>query len=57
MYRYNRFEKRNTKWARMGDFAYHLPDEFRESLRDVGYYSIQIYVFESKNWIIVIGTK
>ena len=34
----------------MGDFAYHLPDEFREFLRDAGYSSIHIDVLESKNW-------
>lgn len=57
MYRHDRFEKRNAKWARMGDFTYHLPEEFREFLRDAGYSSIQIDVLEDKNWITAIGTK
>ena len=56
-YRHDRFEKRNAKWARMGDFSYHLPEEFREFLRDAGYSSIQIDVLEDKNWITAIGTK
>jgi len=56
-YRHDRFEKRNAKWARMGDFAYHLPEEFREFLRDAGYSSIQIDVLENKNWIAATGTK
>ena len=56
-YRHERFEKRNAKWARMGDFSYHLPEEFREFLRDAGYSSIQIDVLEDKNWITAIGTK
>jgi len=57
MYRHERFEKRNEKWARIGDFTYHLPEEFREFLRDAGYPSIQIDVLENKNWVTAIGTK
>lgn len=56
-YRHDRFEKRNAMWARMGDFTYHLPDEFREFLRDAGYSSIQIDVLENQNWIAAMGTK
>ncbi len=55
MYRDERFEKRNSKLARMGDFTYHLPDEFRVFLKDAGYSSIQIEVLENKNWIAVTG--
>ena len=55
MYRHDRFEKRNAKWARMGDFTYHLPEEFREFLRDAGYALIEIDVLERKNWIVAIG--
>lgn len=57
MYRDDRFEKRNAKWARLGDFTYHFPEEFREFLRDAGYSSIQIEVLEDKNWITAMGTK
>jgi len=57
MYRHDRFEKRNAKWARIGDFTYHLPEEFREFLSDAGYSSIQIDVLENKNWITAIGMK
>ncbi|HIH98113.1 MAG TPA: class I SAM-dependent methyltransferase, partial [Thermoplasmata archaeon] len=56
-YRHDKFEERNAKWARMGDFIYHLPEEFREFLGDAGYSSIQIDVLESKNWITAIGVK
>jgi ubiquinone/menaquinone biosynthesis C-methylase UbiE len=55
IYRDERFEKRNSKVARMGDFTYHLPDEFRVFLKDAGYSSIQIEVLENKNWITVTG--
>jgi len=56
-YRHDKFEKRNAKWARMGDFAYHLPEEFRGFLRDAGYSSIRIDVLENKNWISATGRK
>jgi hypothetical protein len=48
-------KKRNSKVARMGDFTYHLPDDFRVFLKDAGYSSIQIEVLEKKNWIAVKG--
>lgn len=57
MYRDERFEKRNSHVARMGDFIYHLPEEFRVFLRDAGYSSIKIEVLENKNWIAAIGTN
>jgi len=55
MYRDERFEKRNSNWARIGDFTYHLPEKFRGFLRDAGYSSIKIEVLENKNWIATIG--
>ena len=57
MYRHEKFEKRNANLARIGDFTYHLPEEFRGFLRDAGYPSTQIGVLENKNWITAIGTK
>jgi len=55
MYRDERFEKRNSRWARIGDFTYHLPEEFTGFLRDAGYSSVRIEVLENKNWIAAIG--
>ena len=57
MYRDEKFEKRNSNWARIGDFTYHLPEEFRVFLRDAGYSSINIEVLENKNWIAAIGVN
>lgn len=54
-YRDEKFEKRNSNLARIGEFTYHLPDEFRIFLRDAGYSQIQIEVLENKNWIAAIG--
>jgi ubiquinone/menaquinone biosynthesis C-methylase UbiE len=57
MYRDERFEKRNSRLARMGDFTYHSPEEFRGFLRDAGYCSVRTEVLENKNWIAAIGTN
>jgi len=54
-YRDERFEKRNSNLTRIGEFTYHLPDDFKKFLRDAGYSPIQIEVFEKKNWISVTG--
>jgi len=56
-YRDERFEKRNSNLAKIGDFTYHLPEEFRVFLKDAGYSSIQIEVLENKNWIFAKGIK
>jgi ubiquinone/menaquinone biosynthesis C-methylase UbiE len=56
-YRDERFERRNSYLARLGDFTYHLPDEFRIFLKKAGYSSIQIEVLENKNWISAKGIK
>jgi len=55
MYRDERFEKRNSNLGRIGNFTYHLPEEFRVFLGDAGYSSIKIEVLENKNWIAAIG--
>ena len=54
-YRDERFEKRNSNLARIGEFTYHLPDEFKSFLSDAGYSPIQIEVLENKNWITALG--
>ncbi len=56
-YRHDKFEKRNAKWARMGEFDYHSPEEFRKVLKDAGFSSIKIHTLEDKNWITAIGRK
>ena len=56
-YRYDKFEKRNTKFATIGKFIFHPPEEFGKFLKDAGYFPIQIEVFESKNWIAAMGKK
>jgi len=55
MYRDERFEKRNSHLAGIGDFTYHSPKEFGGFLRDAGYSAVRIEVLENKNWIAAIG--
>jgi SAM-dependent methyltransferase len=52
-----RFEKRNAKWAKAGDFAYHLPDEFGEFFTEAGYSHVDIDVLPAKNWLTAMGVK
>ncbi len=57
VYRHERFEKRNAKWARLADFTYHLPEEFRKFLGDAGYFSITIAALQDKTLIDACGGK
>jgi ubiquinone/menaquinone biosynthesis C-methylase UbiE len=57
MYRDERFEKRNSNLARIGDFTYHSPEEYRGFLRDAGYSSVRTEVLENKNRIAATGMK
>ena len=56
-HKHEKFDKRNAKWAKLGNFDFHSPEEFRQFLRNAGYSSIKIEVLEDKNWIAAIGTK
>jgi len=56
-YRDDKFEKRNSRWAKAGNFTYHLPDEFKTFLKDAGYSHIQINVLPDKNWLVAAGVK
>jgi ubiquinone/menaquinone biosynthesis C-methylase UbiE len=56
-YQNEKFDKRNSSWAKAGNFTHHLPVEFEAFLREANYSRIQIEVLENKNWIIAIGKK
>jgi len=57
VYKHEKFEKRNAKLAKWGNFSYHSPEEFRKFLKDAGYSLIKIHILEDKNWITAIGRK
>jgi ubiquinone/menaquinone biosynthesis C-methylase UbiE len=56
-YRNEKFEKRNSNWAKAGNFNYHSPVEFESFLKEANYSQIRIEVLESKNWILATGIK
>jgi ubiquinone/menaquinone biosynthesis C-methylase UbiE len=56
-YKHEKFEKRNQKWAKLGKFEYHSPEEYRQFLSDSGYTSIKINLLKDKNWIAATGKK
>jgi ubiquinone/menaquinone biosynthesis C-methylase UbiE len=56
-YKHEKFEKRNAKWTKLGNFKIHSPEEFNGFLVDSGYTSIVINVIEEKNWIAAVATK
>ena len=52
-----RFEKRNTKWARLANFQLQTPEETRQCLLEAGYAQVEIETLPDKNWIAVIAQK
>jgi ubiquinone/menaquinone biosynthesis C-methylase UbiE len=52
-----RFEKRNTKWARLADFQLQTPEETRQCLVEAGYARVEIATLPEKNWIAAIAQK
>jgi len=56
-YKHEKFEKRNSKWARWGDMMLHTPDEYREFLIEAGYMAVEIDDISEKNWITAIAKK
>ncbi|MGC9393491.1 MAG: class I SAM-dependent methyltransferase [Anaerolineae bacterium] len=52
-----RFEKRNTKWARLADFQLQTPEETRQCLVEAGYAQVEIDALPEKNWITAISQK
>jgi ubiquinone/menaquinone biosynthesis C-methylase UbiE len=52
-----RFEKRNTKWARLANFQLQTPEETRQCLIEAGYAQVEIDTLPEKNWIVAITQK
>jgi ubiquinone/menaquinone biosynthesis C-methylase UbiE len=57
VYRHEKFEKRNSKWAEWGDMMLHTPEEYREFLTKAGYLDVAIYGLPEKNWITALAKK
>jgi len=57
VYKDDRFETRNTKWANLSDMRLHTPDEYKDLLTEVGYHAVEIDNIPQKNWITAIAKK
>ena len=57
VYKDDKFEKRNSKWAKLIDMRLHTPDEYKDFLTKAGYYIVQIDNIPQKNWIATIAKK
>ena len=57
VYKHEKFEKRNLKWAKWGDMMLHTPEEYRGFLIEAGYITIEIDDVPEKNWIAAIAKK
>jgi len=57
VYKDDKFEKRNTKWAQLLDMQLHTPDEYRDFLIKAEYHIVEIDNISQKNWITAIAKK
>lgn len=57
VYKDDKFEKRNTKWAKLIDMQIHTPDEYKDFLTQVGYHFVEIDNIPLKNWITATAKK
>jgi len=57
VYKHDKFEKRNLKWAKWGDMMLHTLEEYRGFLNEAGYMAIEIDDVPEKNWIAAIAKK
>ena len=57
VYKHEKFEKRNLKWAQWGDMMIHTPEEYREFLTEAKYSDVAIFDIPEKNWIAAIAKK
>ena len=57
VYKHEKFEKRNLKWAKWSDMMLHTAEEYREFLTEAGYFNIVIFEIPEKNWITAIAQK
>ncbi len=57
VYKHEKFEKRNLKWANLIDMMLHTPEEYRGFLTEAGYRGIEIDDVSEKNWIAAIAKK
>ena len=57
VYKHEKFEKRNLKWAKWGSMMLHTPEEYREFLTEAGYFDVAIFDIPEKNRITTLAKK
>jgi ubiquinone/menaquinone biosynthesis C-methylase UbiE len=57
VYKHEKFEKRNLKFAKWGDMMLHTPEEYSDFITKAGYVIIEIDDIPDKNWIVAIAKK
>ena len=55
VYKHEKFDKRNSKWAKWGGKMLHTPEEYRGFLTEAGYFDVAIFDMPEKNWITAIA--
>ncbi|MFX1328125.1 MAG: class I SAM-dependent methyltransferase [Promethearchaeota archaeon] len=50
-------KRRAEKWAKLGKFQIHTPEEYNEFLKNAGFSNIEIFEENKKGWITAIGMK
>jgi ubiquinone/menaquinone biosynthesis C-methylase UbiE len=53
----DKIRKRNEKWANIGNFPIHAPQEIERFLENAGFMNPRIEIEEQERYIIAIGTK
>jgi len=57
VYKDDRFEERNAKWAKLITMQIHAPDEYEDFLSKAGYRIVEIDTIPEKNWITAVAAK
>ena len=56
-YKDDKFEKRNSKWAKLIDMQLHSPKEYNDFLLKAGYHIVKVNNIPQKNWITAVAQK
>ena len=57
VYKHEKFEKRNLKWAKWADMMLHTPEEYRGFLTETRCKAVETDDVPGKNWIAAIAKK
>jgi SAM-dependent methyltransferase len=52
-----KIQKRNEKWAKLGNFTLHTPKEIQQFLQEAGFSEVSINIEEEKGFLAALGKK